>query len=139
MNEPLIPVKYVFRRPRWVDRIYGTNLEFVTDQVRMLPESMALKFLRHTDTFVLGEPQPVEPTTPEQETAQALEKADAERKEREEQEQQMFALYDQLNVMDKPSIARFVREKFQIELPETLSIEDMRVEATTLIDRFGAT
>lgn len=137
MNEPPIPVKYIFRRPRWVDNIYGSGLEFTTNQTRVLPESLALKFLRHTDTFVRDDAHVVTLKTTEQETQEAVAAAEARANEQAARDQQKFEVFLLLDQMEKEPLAQYVRERFALSLDETANIDAMRIEAKALIDRFG--
>jgi hypothetical protein len=134
-----IGVKYIFRRPRWVDNIYGTGLVFVTGQTRFLPHDLALKFLRHTDTFERDDAKAPPTKTEEQLAAEALAKVEAERKAQEALQQKVFDIHDQIDRMDdKVSLARFAKDSYNLPLDETQPIEAMRVEAKALVDRFGA-
>lgn len=137
MNEPQIPVKYIFRRPRWVDNIYGSGLEFTTGQTRIVPESLALKFLRHTDTFVLDEETQAPIKTIEQETDEALAAAQRSADERAKRDDQLYESYLLIDQMGKEPLAQYVRDRFALALDETADIDAMRVEAKALIDRFG--
>ena len=141
MDAPGIAVKYIFRRPRWVDRIYGTELEFVTGQTRLLPHDLALKFLRHTDTFEIdaGFVDTAPAKSPQQQTDEALEDAEAARKAQQEREQEIFMLHDQIDQMDKDALAQYAHDKFNVPLNKRHSIADLRVEAKALVDRFGVT
>lgn len=142
MAEPTqLPVKYIFRRPKWKDTIYGTGLEFEIGQTRVLPRDLALKFLRHTDTFELDEealakgiPEP----TPEQVTAEAV-ALQAKKKEDDEAAQaEVFQVHDQIERMGtKEMVAEFALTKYNIPLDKRHTLEALRAEAKGLVDRFG--
>lgn len=149
MNEPQIPVKYIFRRPRWVDNVYGSRLAFVNEegaaqgldgaQTRLVPESLALKLLRHTDTFVRDDaPEAAAPVkTTEQDTQETLDAAALAKKDKDARDEQSFEAHLLIDQMDKETLTQYVRERFALSLEETADIDAMRVEAKALIDRFG--
>lgn len=139
-SDDRLPIKYIFRRERWVDRIYGSGLEFTTGQTRVVPRDLGLKLLRHTDTFTLDIDAlpPLEPTEAEQ-TQAALDAAAKEKEEEARRQDELFAMHDSIDAMDKAALSRFVSDKFQLDLDQSLSIDDMRIEAKALIDRFGPT
>ena len=137
-----IPVQYIFRRARWVDTIYGTGLVFVTSQTRLLPEDIALKFLRHKDTFKIDTEfvDASAPKTEQQQTDETLAEIEAQRKQAEEVEAERFELFDRIDQMaTKDALAQFAADKFAVTLNKRDSIPDLRVEVKALIDRFGAT
>ena len=52
MATKVINVRYIHeRRERFKDTIYGTSLEWKRGESHPLPEAIALKFLRHEDSF----------------------------------------------------------------------------------------
>jgi type IV secretory pathway VirB10-like protein len=151
-KQPDIAVKYIFRRPRWVDTIYGTGLEFTTDQVRKLPAHLALKFLRHTDTFVRADALPPEQQQERQqeltdEQRRELEAAkeqqellEAKKKQQEDEaayEQARHDLMQQFEAMTKDALVAFAREKYDVTLDKSLNKEALKAEARSLVDRFG--
>lgn len=47
-----VPVKYIGREDPFYDRLYGSNLSFEREQVRVIPDlDLVAKFLRHSDCF----------------------------------------------------------------------------------------
>jgi tRNA U34 2-thiouridine synthase MnmA/TrmU len=138
-NHPDIAVRYIFRRPFWKDNVYGSGLTFTTDQVRTLPHDLARKFLRHTDTFeeVTGEAGKAKPKTAEQETAEAVQADKKKKAEQATREQDLHDLHDQLGQMNKESVLRFAAEKFNTPLDKKHSVDQLRLEAKALVDRFG--
>jgi hypothetical protein len=150
-KQPDIAVKYIFRRPRWVDAIYGTGLEFTTGQVRKLPAELALKFLRHTDTFVRAEAPPEQQHERQQQLTDAqrreLEVAkeqqellEAKKKQQEDEaayEQARHDLMQQFEAMTKDALIAFAREKYDVVLDKSMNKEGLKAEARSLVDRFG--
>jgi hypothetical protein len=146
-----IPVKYIFRRPRWVDNIYGTGLSFVNaegaaqgldgQQTRLMPEDLALKFLRHKDTFEVDAEYvpPGTPTkTPQQEVDEAVALREKEAEAERQRQQEIFDVHDQIDRMPSvPDLARYAAEKYTVTLDQAKPIDELRVEVKGLVDRFG--
>ena len=75
-----VPVKYIGREDPFYDRLYGSNLSFEREQVRVISDlDLVAKFLRHSDCFervVIAPaapapapaPAPVEPDTHDSES-----------------------------------------------------------------------
>lgn len=49
-----IPVTYIGRESPFVDRIYHSGMTFMPEQTRELPDTIAVRFLRHEDVFKRG-------------------------------------------------------------------------------------
>lgn len=137
MSETEIAVKYIFRRPRWKDNLYGSGLEFTTGQTRMLPSALALKLLRHGDTFARDTEFVPTPKTTEQETTELLEQAEKRKDDENHVENQRLDLYAHIDRMDKDAIGKFAREHYRVEVDRRRGIDALRTQAKELIDRFG--
>lgn len=134
-----IGVKYIGRRERFVDRVFGTGLGFDQGQVRVLPNVIARKFLRHADQFeeaVVDASAPVEADSTD-ETAEALAKAKKLQDEQTLEQNQLQDVRDQIASMNKKSLEEFAMTKYNQKLDTAKKVGDLRVEVTSFIDRFG--
>ena len=131
-----IPVKYIGPDPYWHGLLYDTRLRFEQGQTLQLPEALGLKFLTHRDTFARGDEVAEEPT-PQEAANEALK--DAEKKKAEEQEKsaEVYALFDQIDRMDKASLAEFA-VKYGQQVDKRKSLDMLRADAKSFVDRFGA-
>lgn len=132
----MIPVKYIGPDSHWAGLLYNTRLRFERGQTLPLPEALALKFLTHKDTFARGDGD-VAPPTPEEEHARAL--AESQRLEQEQaaQRSEVYELFDQIERMDKVALEEFCR-KYGQEIDRRRSVDKLRSEAKSFVDRFGA-
>lgn len=138
----LIPVKYIGRRPEWNDRLYGSGLYFVTDQVRNLPHEIARRLLRHIDLFEKAEAPVVEaatdPVSQDDDTAKLLEQGKQEQQDQHAVQTQLQDLYDQVEQMGKDSLIEFASTKYRQNLNKRDSVATLRGQVRQFIDQFGA-
>jgi hypothetical protein len=136
MSEPQIPVKYIGPDAYWEGLLYGVKLRFEGGQTRALPESLALKFLTHQDTFQRDESVTVAPKTPEQETADALAQAEQQQKDEHDQYLDLHDVLDRVNLMGKDQLSDFA-SRYGTKLDRRLSVEKLRGDVKQLIDLNG--
>lgn len=138
----LVPVKYIGRRPEWHDRLYGSGLYFVTDQVRNLPHEIARRLLRHIDLFEKAEAPVVEaatdPVSQDDDTAKLLEQGKQEQQDQHAVQTQLQDLYDQVEQMGKDSLIEFAATKYRQQLSKRDSVATLRGQVRQFIDQFGA-
>lgn len=138
----LVPVKYIGRRPEWNDRLYGSGLYFVTDQVRNLPHEIARRLLRHIDLFEKAEAPVVEaatdPVSQDDDTAKLLEQGKQEQQDQHAVQTQLQDLYDQVEQMGKDSLIEFASTKYRQNLNKRDSVATLRGQVRQFIDQFGA-
>ena len=106
-----VSVVYIGRERPFVDRIYGTRLDWMPGQARALPAALAAKFLRHRDCFKQGKVQAKqEAKPPVDDTAQKLDEA-AKRDEAQREEQDgKFLLIEQLRKMDAAGLKAWAKQ-----------------------------
>lgn len=130
-----IPVKYIGPDPYWHGLLYDTRLRFEQGQTLQLPEALALRFLTHQDTFARGEGVAEQPT-PQDATNKALEDAAKEKAKEELRLAEVYELFDQIDRMDKASLAEFCI-KYGQPVDKRKSVDALRAEAKSFVDRFG--
>jgi mRNA-degrading endonuclease toxin of MazEF toxin-antitoxin module len=148
-----VSIKYIGKREPWHDRLYRTGLVFDCNQVRTIPWDMARKFLRHEDLFEKvgadakdesDETPPAEDDTPNDSDSKAddtqalLDEQTAKNKDKDDEQTELQALYDQVNVMDKPALKDFAQNHYQQKTNNSKSVENIRLDVTAMIDQFGA-
>lgn len=137
-----VGVKYIGRRPEWSDRMYGTGLVFVTDQVRALPEAIARKLLRHADLFERVDTAAVLATGSDangtdDDTAKLLEQGKLQQQRQERDLNQIQDLYDQIDRMDKAGLVEFAKVNYRQDLPKNATKDAMRTQVKSFVDQFG--
>ena len=146
-----VAVTYTGTDDPFKDRIYRSGLTFTPGQTRLVPVTLAQRFLRHSDVFKEGEAakpakkdadQGKQPATeqekPVDDTKQVLEQQQQEQTDQRQQEDARFALLDQLDSMDKPSLIAWAKDHYQQSIPGNLGLEKVRERAKGFIDQYGA-
>lgn len=127
-----LPVKYIGRRPTYRDGAYGTGLEFVQGETKLVPTEKARKLLQHPDVYILGEAG-----TLAQPAAQEV--SDKEQQEL-VTEQRLQEARDEVAAMrEKSAVATFIKTNFaqDVEVGAKVRLDDLKAKATQLIDQFG--
>lgn len=166
-NLPAVAVTYTGTDNPFLDRIYSSGLTFTPGQTRLVPVTLAQRFLRHTDVFKEGTPeapkaaeptaptvptpteptQPTQPTQPAQEQgAQAQPDADtaallaAQAKEQDvlrEQADARFALLESLESMDRSAVISWADQHYKQKIPANVSAAKAREMAKGFVDQYG--
>ncbi|KZK32009.1 hypothetical protein A4F85_04640 [Delftia sp. GW456-R20] len=152
-NLPAVAVTYTGTDNPFLDRIYSSGLTFTPGQTRLVPVTLAQRFLRHSDVFKEGEPEapsaaePTQPAQPAQEQgAQAQPDADtaamlaAQAKELDVQREQAdarFALLESLESMDRSAVISWADQHYKQKIPANLSAAKARDMAKGFIDQYG--
>lgn len=137
-----VAVTYTGTDDPFKDRIYRSGLTFAPGQTRMVPATLAQRFLRHSDVFkegAAGEVKKAKQAQAEQDdTKQLLEQQQQEQEEQRQQEDARFALLDQLDSMDKPGLIAWAKDNYKQSIPGNLGLEKVRERAKGFIDQYGA-
>ncbi len=136
MSEPQIPVKYIGPRAYWEGMLYNVRLRFDSGQTRPLPQSLALKYLTHSDTFARDEAHQIVPKSPEQETKEALESAAQTQKAHEEQTQELYDVLDRVDLMQKEQLAELAL-RYGTKLDRRKGVEALRGDVKQLVNLNG--
>ena len=122
----LTPIKYVGKRPTYIDGMYGTHTAFVQGETVMVDSDIATKMLRHHDQYELGKAKGAAP---------AVESPNEKPVKEDEATQD---LRDQINIMDKHALKQMAWERYQQRFSGNPSVESLRAKVTQLVDQFGA-
>lgn len=136
-----VAVTYIGTDDPFKDRIYRSGLTFTPGQTRLVPVTLAQRFLRHSDVFKQGAADEVAPekeqATPKDDTKQLLEQQKQEQDTKREQEDARFALLDQLDNMDKPGLIAWAKDNYKQSIPGNLGLEKVRERAKGFVDQYG--
>lgn len=154
-----VAVTYTGTEDPFKDRIYRSGLTFTPGQTRLVPATLAQRFLRHSDVFEEGkdtkakatksaavtEPAKTEPTEPAQttqaekpdDTKQVLEQQQQKLDEQRLQEDARFALLDSLDSMDRKGLIDWADQNYKQKIPGNLSLAKARDIAKGFIDQYG--
>lgn len=119
----MTPIKYVGHRARYREGAYGSGIEFVKDETKLVPPELAAKLLRHPDVYVQGEDQGAE-------VANVAQKKD-------DDEDQSQDTRDAIAAMDKDALESFAKTHFSVDLDKRKSVGNLRQHVTNLVDQFG--
>lgn len=119
-------IKYVGKRPRYADGIYGTG-EWEQGQTKPVPAATAALMLRHRDQYQESEEPSFNTCGAVFEMEYTPEDADMDQDFR-----------DLINTMNKEQLAQFALEKFQAKLPRNMRLENARSKVIGLLDQYGA-
>ena len=133
--EPPKPtIRYVGFRDQHRDSLYGTG-DWFKGQAKVVPPATYAKMLKHPDVYVDGGTEAV-PDMPGAEVIGGDQDAEKQGKKDEEATQ---AARDAIAAMTtKEAVADYVMANFRQKVPRTLNLENMKRQATMLIDQYGA-
>lgn len=132
----MTPIKYIGKRPEHTDGAYGTRIQWKQGETKPVPDDVAVKMLRHTDVYTLGDgfEQAIHITSAD---AEAAERERTKKLEESKKEDDIQNLRDSVASMDKDALSSFAQTHFQAKLDSRASVEKMRERVTTMIDQYG--
>lgn len=138
-----IAVEYVGRKPTYTDHLYGSGLSFDQGQERNLPGELARKFLKHGDMFkevaaAVVEVQSAVTAAAQDDTAEQLAKAQAQKDEQTQEQNALQDLHDSINAMTKNSLVDYAKVNYRIDLDKTKKVGELRTQVIGLINQYGA-
>ena len=136
-----VAVTYTGTDDPFKDRIYRSGLTFAPGQTRMVPATLAQRFLRHSDVFkegAAGEAKKAKQAQAEQDdTKQVLEQQQQEHDEQRQQEDARFALIDSIESMDQKSVIEWAHQHYKQKIHHKTRVEKAREMAKGFIDQYG--
>ncbi len=121
-------ITYIGLRTYRNDVTYGTG-EWAVGQTKLVQDATALKMLRHTDSYALGDDKQGE----QQEAVETV----VEKDKKEIEEDQVQDLLVSIQTMGVDAIAEFVQRHFNQKIDRRKSAENLRVDAVNLLHQFG--
>lgn len=139
-KNPQVGVKYIGRRPSFHDRLFGTGLDFSAGQTRFIPADIARKFLKHASEFEQddGKVSTKAKAKAADDTDDLLDQAKAKQDQANKELDELQYLRDQVTRMEKPELQAIAKTKYGQELDGRTSVQNMRDQVVSLMDRFGA-
>ncbi|QEL64777.1 hypothetical protein OTERR_13010 [Oryzomicrobium terrae] len=125
-------VRYIGKRDEWFDRVYNSGLVFFPRQVRRIPPELARKLLKHSDLF-----EPAGDGEDSGDTAQVLAQAKGEQTQKSRELEEIQALYDQVDRMDKAALVEFAKVNYRQDLDKRKSAGALQTQVKQMIDQFG--
>lgn len=139
-----VAVTYTGTDDPFKDRIYRSGLTFAPGQTRLVPATLAQRFLRHSDVFKEGAAgeakaaKKAEQAQAEQDdTKQVLEQQQQEQEEQRQQEDARFALIDSIESMDRKAVIEWAHQHYKQKIHHNTSVEKAREMAKGFIDQYG--
>lgn len=119
-----IPIKYIGKRPEYLDGTYGTRIVFQQGETKLVPADKALLMLKHPDVYVLSEATDKmdEPETP---------------KTAPDDEDEVQNLRDSISAMNKDGLKEFAQTHYNVKLNGQKGEVTLRQEVIGLVDQFG--
>jgi len=139
-----IAVTYMGRRDTFLDRLYGSKLEFRQGQTRALPPELARRLLNHADQFERAvikferAADPLPEAEPEDNTTSMLAKAQLAKDEAAAKQLDLQGLYDQVATMNKAALAHFAKVNYRQEIKPADTLASLRQQVIGFIDQYGA-
>jgi hypothetical protein len=118
------PIKYIGKRPEYLDGTYGTRIVFQQGETKLVPADKATLMLKHPDVYVLSEATDKmdEPETP---------------KKASDDEDEMQNLRDSISAMNKDGLKEFAQTHYNVKLNGQKGEVTLRQEVISLVDQFG--
>jgi hypothetical protein len=132
---PKVGVKYIGRRPSFHDRLFGTGLDFERDQTHFVSFDLSRKFFSFPSEFERDD------TTKQPKAAPVdadQDERDAQRKKLEAENDELHFLRDSIGRLERPELQVMAKTKYGQELDGRASVQKMREQVISLVDRFGA-
>lgn len=122
-------IRYIGHRPSYRDSLYGTG-DWLYEQEKEVPEAIGGRMSKHVDVYleVAGN-----------ESAKSASIEVVEVKEKAETEDEDQSARDAVAAMDsKEAVAEYAQINFGMAINKKFTLENMKQQATTLIDQYGA-
>ncbi len=139
-----VAVTYTGTDDPFKDRIYRSGLTFTPGQTRLVPVTLAQRFLRHSDVFkegAAGEAKAAKKAeqtlTEHDDTKQVLQQQQQEQDEQRQQEDARFALLDSIDSMDRKAVIDWAEQHYKQKIPGNVSVAAAREQAKGFIDQYG--
>ena len=122
-------IRYIGHRPSYMDSLYGTG-EWLYEQEKEVPEAIGGRMSKHVDVYL-------EVAGNESANSASIEVVEV--KEKAETEDEDQSARDAVAAMDsKEAVAEYAQVNFGMSINKKFTLENMKQQATTLIDQYGA-
>ena len=122
-------IRYIGHRPSYRDSLYGTG-DWLYEQEKEVPEAIGGRMSKHVDVYL-------EVAGNESANSASIEVVEV--KEKAETEDEDQSARDAVAAMDsKEAVAEYAQINFGMQINKKFTLENMKQQATTLIDQYGA-
>jgi hypothetical protein len=118
------PIKYIGKRPEYVDGTYGTRIHFLQGETKLVPTDKAALMLKHADVYTEGK------------ASSKLEEPDLPQA-KDEDEDHLQNLRDSISSMDKEGLKEFAQTHYSVKLNGQKGEATLRQEVIGLVDQYG--
>lgn len=139
-----VAVTYTGTEDPFKDRIYRSGLTFAPGQTRLVPATLAQRFLRHEDVFKEGDAgeakaakKAAQTTTEQDDTQKVLEVKKQEQDSQRQLEDARFSLIDTIDSMDRKAVIEWADQHYKQKIPGNVSVANAREMAKGFIDQYG--
>ncbi len=139
-----VAVTYIGNDDPFKDRLYRSGLTFARGQTRLVPETLAARFLQHTDVFKGADAVAAEEAAQKGDAAKQADDTqqqldDGKKREdlQRERDDARFALLDSLESMDKQALLVFAADKFGQKLHPNTGETKLRDMVKGFVDQYG--
>jgi hypothetical protein len=120
----MVGIKYVGKKEKHTDHLYGTGLAWVLDQVHNVSDAVADKMAVHTDIYFLCKPAEGAPE------AEVTDHAPPEQEE-------LQPILPHLDGMGKDELVTYAQQHFGENMSKSMKVENMRARVLNLIQARG--
>ncbi|WP_335956435.1 RyR domain-containing protein [Acinetobacter bereziniae] len=136
-----IAIQYVGRKDQYIDRLYGSNLVFGPQQIRIVPSNLASNLLKHPE-FKRVELQEKEDkgfgSQQTDDTSFILDESKKQQDKANELENLIVEEIDTINrITDKKSLIDYAKNKYEQDLKLSSSVKTLQSQVVELIKQFG--
>lgn len=144
-----VAVTYTGTEDPFKDRIYRSGLTFAPGQTRLVPATLAQRFLRHEDVFKEGgageakaakkaeQATQTQTQTQQDDTKQVLEQQEQQQDSQRQLEDARFSLIDSIDSMDRKAVIEWADLHYKQKIPGNVSVANAREMAKGFIDQYG--
>ena len=132
-----VTLVYTGRERPFIDRIYGTRLEWMPGQARAVPPELAARLLRHADVFKRGKVKQDAPKPPVDDTAQRLEEVAQHEEAQHEEQDAKHQLLDQLRQLDAAGLKAWAKERIGETFKGNPSLATIQERVFGYIEAYG--
>lgn len=125
------PVKYIGKRPTYLENTYSTGILFTQGGTELVPSDKAVLLFKHPDQYVPGEVAETKSKAP----AKAVKSPD--KKDSEDTEDELQQARDLVASMDVDGLKAYAQTHYQQKLHHNVGLEKARAAVTQLIDQYG--
>lgn len=136
-----IAIQYVGRKDQYIDRLYGSNLVFGPQQIRIVPSNLASNLLKHPEFKRVELQEKEDKRFGSQQTDDTLLILDESKKQQDkanELENLIVEEIDTINrITDKKSLIDYAKNKYEQDLKLSSSVKTLQSQVVELIKQFG--